>query len=91
MRAPLTLPTRPCFALVLALRRIAARVILGVLMVGTMYAVALDTSQLRQQLAVRFGPERVALLNGWLKTTTDASALGDSEKLKRINEKRLTA
>lgn len=86
MRAPLTLPTRPRFALVHALRRIAARVILGVLMAGTMYAVALDTTQLRQQLTARFGPERVDLLNSWLKTTTDASALGEPEKLKRIND-----
>jgi predicted transglutaminase-like cysteine proteinase len=86
MRAPLTQPTRPRIALVLALRRVVARVILGVLMVGTMYAVALDTAQLGQQLAARFGPERVDLLNAWLKTTTDAKPLSEPEKLKRIND-----
>jgi predicted transglutaminase-like cysteine proteinase len=86
MRAQLTLPTRPRLALVLALRRIAGSAILGMLLAGTMYAVALDTTQLRQQLATRFGTERVALLNDWLKTTGDASALGEAEKLKRIND-----
>ena len=86
MRAQLTLPTRPRLALVLALRRIAGNAILGMLLAGTMYAVALDTTQLRQQLATRFGTERVALLNDWLKTTGDASALGEAEKLKRIND-----
>jgi predicted transglutaminase-like cysteine proteinase len=86
MRAQLTPPTRPRIAPVLGLLRIAAGAILGVLLAGTMYAVALDTAQLRQQFAARFGPERVALLNDWLKTTSDADALGEAEKLKRIND-----
>lgn len=59
---------------------------LCLLMAGTMYAIALDTTPLRQRLTARFGPERVDLLDNWLKTTTDAQALGEPEKLKRIND-----
>lgn len=84
MRAQLTPPKRLRFAL--ALRRIVARLILAMLMAGTMYAIAVDTTQLRQLLTARFGPERVDLLNDWLKTATDAKALGEPEKLKRIND-----
>ena len=84
MRAQLTPPKRLRFAL--ALRRIVARLILAMLMAGTMYAIAVDATQLRQLLTARFGPERVDLLNDWLKTATDAKALGEPEKLKRIND-----
>ena len=84
MRAQLTPPKRLRFAL--ALRRIVARLILAMLMAGTMYAIAVDATQLRQLLTARFGPERVDLLNDWLKTATDAKALGEPEKLRRIND-----
>ncbi len=51
-----------------------------------MYAIALDTTQLRQQLAARFGPQRVELLDDWLKTAIEAKVLGEPAKLKRIND-----
>ena len=86
MRPRMTLPTRQRFVAGAALRRIAVGLLLGLLSAGTMYAIALDTTQLRQQLAARFGPQRVELLDDWLKTAIEAKGLGEPEKLKRIND-----
>ena len=86
MRAQSTSPTRQRATLPLALRRIAAWTIFGLLMTGALYAVALDATRIRQQLAARFGPERVHVLNDWLQTAAEAKALGETAKLKHIND-----
>ena len=86
MRPRMTLPKRQRFAPGAAMRRIAAGLLLGLLSAGTMYAIAVDTAQLRQQLTARFGAQRVELLDDWLETASAAQALGEPAKLKRIND-----
>jgi len=46
----------------------------------------LDAASLQQQLAARFSPDRIPLLNDWLATVNAASALKEDTKLKHVND-----
>ena len=47
---------------------------------------ALDAGALRQQLADRFGPSRLPLLDNWLATIESAKPKKDDARLKLIND-----
>ena len=49
-------------------------------------AAALDTANLQQQLATRFGTGRVALLNDWLSSINAARSRNDDTRLRQIND-----
>ena len=65
-----------------------ARFLSGLLLaVGAVCALAaLDAGALRQQLADRFGPSRLPLLDNWLATIESAKPKKDDARLKLIND-----
>ena len=65
-----------------------ARFLSGLLVaVGAVCALAaLDAGALRQQLADRFGPSRLPLLDNWLATIESAKPKKDDARLKLIND-----
>ncbi len=65
-----------------------ARFLSGLLLAaGAVCALAaLDAGALRQQLADRFGPSRLPLLDNWLATIESAKPKKDDARLKLIND-----
>lgn len=65
-----------------------ARFLSGLLLAaGAVCALAaLDAGALRQQLADRFGPSRLPLLDNWLATIESAKPKKDDARLKQIND-----
>ncbi len=79
----------PLFSLKLFLARDRlARFLSGLLLAaGAVCALAaLDAGALRQQLADRFGPSRLPLLDNWLATIESAKPKKDDARLKLIND-----
>ena len=62
------------------------RIVAGLLAVVAIAGVALDSARLRDQLTTRFDATHVELLDGWLATVAEAHGLGETAKLKRIND-----
>ncbi len=49
-------------------------------------AATLDTTGMQQKMVARFGSARVVLLNNWFHLISNTQALGDQEKIRRIND-----
>lgn len=55
-------------------------------LVGALAVASFAPDVLREQLIARYGPARSALLDDWLQLVQTTSALGEEERLRRVND-----
>jgi len=65
---------------------LAGALFAAVALFGLPAAFGLDFGQLQQSLVSRFGPAQLPLFNDWRSLLTESRALGEKEKLRRIND-----
>ena len=68
------------------IQRMLIVVLMGATLFGLSAAFGLDFDRLQQTLSSRFGPERIALFADWRQLLNSGNSLGETEKLRRVND-----